>query len=223
MTVDPYRPLESTTGQDRATPFSKVDDAAALRRAYVRHESNIKSIGQLCYLVAFFGGLGTLEFFLFAKGILESPPELNEIAPPELIQGLFWGMTLCFAILSLGHMALGFGLNRLQSWARWTVVVLTVISLASGSLLSLISCLTRPVAGLISLTAGGVINGLILYPLVSKGAGVVFSKTYRDAILKTPEIKSRMHWLLKSLIGLILVSVLGFVAYLMAIYFRIID
>jgi hypothetical protein len=199
------------------------DDPSATRLAYLPRESNVKSVGQLCYLVAFFGALGTLEFFLFARGVITQPPELKGLAEPRLIQILFWALTIAFLLVTLAHLAIGYGLTHLQSWARWTVVVITGLSLASGTAMSLVACLTRPVAGLLSLVIGGAINGLILYPLLTPGSGVVFSAEYKEVIRRTPTIESRMHWLLKLLIGLILAGVLGFLAFLLAIYLRFID
>jgi len=214
-------------------------DPEAVRRSYLRHESNIKSVGQLCYLVAFFSILGTLEFFLFARGVIPQPPEMKALAPPGLIRVLFWVMTFGFLLNTLAQMALGYGLIHLQAWARWTVVVLTAISLVSGTMMSLVACVANPdsvllkqvigfeingvIFGLVSLVVGGAFHGLILYPLLTRNSGVVFSNPYKEVIRETPRIRSRMHWLLKLFIGLLLALVLGFVAFLLAIYFRVID
>ena len=198
-------------------------DPESVRRAYLRHESNVKSIGLLCYLVAFFSLLGALEFSLFAKGVLPQPPELKAIASPDLIRLGFWALAFGFLINTIGQVALGHGLVHLQAWARWTVAALTLLSLASGSVMSLAACVAYPIQGVLSLVIGGATHGLILYPLLTPRSGVVFSAAYRDVIRKTPGIKGRMHWLLKSLIGLILAGFFGFLAFLGAIYFRIID
>ena len=198
-------------------------DPETIRLAHIRHESNIRSVGQLCYLVAFFSLLGALEFFLFAKGVLAQPPEMKAVASPDLIQLVFWMLTFAFLLNTIGQAVLGYGLTHLQAWARWTVVVLTVLSLVSHTAMSLVACATYPIQGLLSLVIGGVIHGLILYPLARSGSGVIFSASYREVIARTPGIKARMHWLLKLLIGFILAGVFGFVAYLGAIYFRLID
>jgi hypothetical protein len=210
-----------------------------VRRAYLRHESNVKSVGQLCYLVAFFSLLGALEFSVFAAGLIPPPPEIKALAPPGVIRALFWAFAVAFVVNTVAQVALGSGLIHLQAWARWTVVVLTAISLISGIMTSLAACVANPdpglirpligfeihgmILGLVSLVVGVAIHGLILYPLLTPGAGVVFSKAYREVILKTPRIKGRMHWLLKVFIGLILALVVGFVAFLMAICFGLVD
>jgi hypothetical protein len=198
-------------------------DPESVRRANLRRESSVKSVGQLCDLVAFFSLLGTLEFVLFAKGVLTQPPEMKAVASPELIRLAFWILAFAFLLNTIGQVALGYGLKHLQAWARWTVVALTAISLLSHVGLSLAACAAYPIQGLLGLVIGGAIHGLILYPLVNPGSGVVFSASYKEIIRQTPEIRSRMHWLLKLLIGLILAGVVGFLAFLGTIYFRIID
>ena len=143
---------------------------------------------------------------------------MKKVADPATIRILYWVFDAGFMVLTLGHVAIGYGLTHLQAWARWTVVVVTGISLVAGVGLSLLTCLTSPISGLISLVVGVAINGLILYPMLTPRSGVVFSKGYREIIRLTPKIKSRMHWLLKSLIGLMLLAVVGFCGYLYAIY-----
>ena len=200
------------------SPDTGLGDPETARRDHLRRESEIKSVGQLAYLVAAFSALGILEFAAFAGGMLEQPPELKALGGPSMIQGLLWVLTAGFLLVTLAHIAIGYGLTHLQAWARWTVVVLTALNLVVGVGLSLVACLTNPRSGLISLAVGVAINGLILYPLLTRQSGVVFSKAYREVIRQTPTIRSRMHWLLKLLIGLILLTVLGFVGYLFAIY-----
>ena len=198
-------------------------DPESVRRANLRQESGVKSVGQLCYLVGFFSLLGTLEFSLFATGVLTQPPEMKDIASPGLIRLASWMLTFAFLINAIGQAALGHGLTHLQSWARWTVVALTGLSLASHVGLSLVACAAYPIQGLLSLVIGGAIHGLILYPLVRSGSGVVFSADYKDVIRRTPAIQARMHWLLKLFLGMILAGVVGFLGFLLAIYLRFVD
>jgi hypothetical protein len=208
------------------------------RLAHLRQESGIKSVGQLCYLVAFFSILGTIEFALFAVGTL-SRAEFKAFAPDSLLDAFFWTFTVVFGLNALAQVGLGRGLIRLKSWARWTVVALTIFSLGMSTLSSLILGvsgsildefepligfkLNGPLVGLVSLVIGGIVHMIILWPLVGPGSGVVFSDDYREVVRLTPEIKSRMHWLLRTLIAVILLLVLGFVMFLLAIYYRIID
>jgi hypothetical protein len=195
-------------------------------------------VGQLCYLVAFFSVLGMIEFALFAIGIIPRD-DLKDLLPTPLLDLFFWAGTGGFAINTLVQVVLGNGLIRLQPWARWIVIVLTAFSLAFSLMSSLILCVSGSafeafepllgfsidgrIWGLVSLIVGGLVHLMILWPLVSPGSTVVFSQAYREVIRQTPELRSRMHWLLKTLIGVILGLVVGFVAYLLAIYFRLID
>ena len=193
---------------------SPVDDPRAVRLAHLRTESDIKSVGQLCYLVTFFSALGTLEFLLFALGVIPYDKQLHEVADPSLIRAALWAFSAFLLVNTAFQAAIGFGLTRLQAWARWTVVALTALSLASHVGFSVALCFTRPAWGLASLVIGGAVHALILYPLLTRGAGVVFSRRYKEIICATPEIRSRMHWLLKLFIATIIVGVVGFAIYL---------
>ncbi len=210
----------------------------SIRRFHLRQESGIKSIGQLCFLVAFFSLLGTGEFLLFAFRLL--PRDDFQTLLPDSLLDLFLGLgTIGFAINTLAQIILGLGLIQLRFWARWTVIVLTGLSLCSGTISSLALCMAPPMTGfwepligfdvsnlwlgLGILVVGGAIHLLILWPMIAPGSSVVFSGYYQEVIRATPEIKSRMHWLLKLVLGCLMILVMGFIAYLLAIYFRFID
>ena len=201
----------------------KADDPASVRLAHLRLESDIKSVGQFCYLVATFGAMGTLEFSLVAAGVLPYEPRLDELAAPYQIRFGFTAFAALMFLNALGQAALGYGLIRLQAWARWTVVALTGLSLVSGLGLGLGLCFAYPLWGLLGLAAGVAVHGLILYPLLTPSSAVVFSREYREIIRATPEIRGRMHLVLKLTIGAILAGVVGLVGYLLALYLRIID
>ncbi len=197
---------------------SGLDDPRSIRLAHIRPESDIKSVGQLCYLVTVLSVLGTVVCFLVATGVLPYDPALNRFATPSTIRGLYGVLTAFLLLHTIAQWALGLGLTRLQSWARWTVVGLTGLSLVSHVGFSVTLCFTYPIWGLLSLLIGGGLLASILYPLLTTGAGVVFSRPYKEVIRATPEIRSRMHWLLKLCIALILAGVVGFVGFLAAIY-----
>jgi hypothetical protein len=199
------------------------DDPRSIRLAHLGAESAIKSLGQLCYLVAILSLVGTLEFVLLAVGVLPPDPTLLGYATPAQLGVLFWVLAGLIALNAAGQWVLGFGLTHLQGWARWTVIALTGLSLVShlGTCFGL--CFADPIWGLVALVVGGAIHALILYPLVTPSAGVVFSKPYREVVRQTPEVRARMHWLLKVCLGLIAAGLVGVVAYLAALYFRIID
>ncbi len=189
------------------------DDPRSTRLAHLRIESGIKSVGQLCYLVAFLSVLGTIEFLLVAVRVIPYDLTIHEVFTPDQVLAFFWALTAFMVVNAVGQWALGYGLIRLQPWARWTVVALTGLSLISHVGTCVALCFFRPVWGILALLLGGALHAVILYPLLTPGAGVVFSKRYKEVIRATPEIRSRMHWLLKLCLALILAGVLGLVAY----------
>jgi len=200
-----------------------VYDFRSIRLAHLGTESAIKSLGQFCYLVGFLSLLGVMEFVLVALGILPYDPSLQEIASPGQIRGFFWALSILMLLNTAAQGALGFGLTRLQVWVRWTVVVLTAVSLVSHVGFCIGLCFVQPVWGLLALVIGGAIHLAILYPMLTPSSGVVFSRAYKDVIRATPEIRSRIHWLLKCLILLIVSGVVSLGLYLLAIYRQWID
>ncbi len=205
-----------------ANPPDPVDPRST-RLAHLRDETNARSLGQLCYVVAAISLVGTAEFLAFAAGLIACPPEWQKIAATATIRVAFGAMAAVMAINAAAQTAVGFGLVRLQSWARWTVIALTLLSLTSTFGLALAVLFVRPAWGLLALVIGLGVHALILWPLLTPGAGVVFSGAYREVVRATPEIRCRMHWLLKLGLGLMGLAVVGFVAFLAAIYFRWVD
>ena len=199
------------------------DDPRSTRLAHLGDETNARSLGQLCYVVAAISLVGTAEFLTFSAGLIAGPPEWREVAAPGTIRVAFGAMAAVMAINAAAQAAVGFGLVRLQAWARWTVIALTLLSLTSTFGLALAVLFVRPAWGLLALVGGVGVHALVLWTLLTPGAGVVFSAPYREVIRATPEIRCRMHWLLKLGLGLMGSAVVGFIAVLAAIYFRWID
>ena len=207
------------------------------RRCHLRLESSVRSLGFLCYLVGGVSVLGTVEFLLFLLGVIPSK-DLGAI-DPTLLKLSFLVGTLLLGFNALAQFILGFGLIRLHAWARWTLIILTGLSLSSSVLTSLALCFAPEAAvalnnlvgwklsalqlGLSSLVLGLAIHLLLLWPLVAPGSGMVFSAAYRDIVRKTPQIRPRLHWLLKLFVGCLIMLVLGFLGYLGALYLRLID
>jgi hypothetical protein len=200
------------------TETPSIDDLRSVRLAYLGLESAVKSLGQLCYLVAFVSILGTVEFALFAMGVLRLAPALDKLADPSLIRAGFGVLAVFMLIQTAGQWALGHGLTRLRAWARWTVVALTALSLVSHLGFCIALCFVYPFWSLVGLIVGGGLHVLILYPLITPGAAMVFSPGYKEVVRATSEIRVRMHWAFKLGLGLILGGV--FVA-VIGIYFWI--
>lgn len=110
------------------------------------------------------------------------------------------GFPIIVGIIYLGLAALlltcGMGVRKLKPWAR------------TGSII--LSCI-----GLLGIPVGTLINGYILYLLLSKKGKTVFSEDYKRVIAETPHIKyktSIIVWVfLAILLLLILVMIFGFI------------
>jgi hypothetical protein len=93
--------------------------------------------------------------------------------------------------LGVGQLFAGWGVRALRPWARIVGCVLSAI-------------------GLVWVPIGTLINGYILYLLVSKKGRTIFSTEYQDIIAATPHVKYRMSivvWIfLALLVGLILIA-----------------
>lgn len=90
-------------------------NAEELRKAHIKHEASVKSVGLLYYLggVALFG-LGVSELFLGLRGIGR---------PTALLVGA------AFLVLSVMEFVGGWGIRRLRPWARIFVGVVSGIGL----------------------------------------------------------------------------------------------
>ena len=93
--------------------------------------------------------------------------------------------------LGVGQGFIGFGLRNLKSWGRIPAALFAGI-------------------GLLAFPIGTLINGYILYLLLSAKGRMVFSAEYREIIQQTPEIKYRTSKILLFFVFLLVgVIVLG--------------
>jgi len=151
--------------------------AAIIRQQYLSHEASVQSVGSLYIL----GCLLTLVgggLMTYMYMVLSSSVQNNPVVE----------MGLLLVGLGVAQGFLGYGLSKLKRWARIPA------SLFAG-------------LGLLAFPIGTLINGYILYLLLSAKGNVVFSAEYREIIGQTPEIKyrtSKILWFfLFLLIGLI--------------------
>jgi hypothetical protein len=107
-----------------------------------------------------------------------------------------WSAALALVLVAVGVAQLfaGWGVRALRSWARTVGCVLSAI-------------------GLIGFPIGTLINGYILYLLLSKKGRTIFSPAYQNVIAATPDVKHRTSvvvWIFLALLaGLILVAFLA--------------
>ena len=100
--------------------------------------------------------------------------------------------TLLFAALGVGLCFAGWGVRGFRPWGRYVSVALAAI-------------------GLLGFPIGTIINGYILYLLLSKKGRTIFSPEYRDVVAATPHVKYRTSivvWIFLALIaGLIVLAI----------------
>ena len=127
--------------------------------------------------------IGTL-YFLAVILISVAGAVLPAGSNPVDIGGLLvFVLTACFLL------AVAIGLWRLQTWARWIAVVLAF-------------------PGLLAVPLGTLINGYILYLLLTAKGAMVFSKEYRKIIEATPHIKYQSSKIVLVLLVLLLTVLL---------------
>jgi hypothetical protein len=196
---------------------SEVDDtdlghAELIRREHISHESSIRTLGILYYLGCFFGLIATFFMFLMGSGVIPLPQN-NPNMPADTMRYFFLGAGAFYFFITILFGFLGYGLRKLQVWARWTILVLTSLSLLYTLGVSVLAAFANPIIGLVSLAIGSIIPGYILYLVASPKAGMIFSAEYKAIILKTPHVKAKTSLLVKIvlvlLVGLILFLIIG--------------
>ena len=206
--VNPFEAPLAGIGERALYQDIADNDAELIRREHLGRESNIKSLGHLSYLGAFFGALGTIGLGLMAVGVIPTDPNLQNGVDATSRKFLLGGIAFFYLVLTALNGAIGHGLTHLQPWARWTMVVFTSIGLLYVAAMSVVAFVANPIAGLLVLLVGGGFNGLIMYLLVSSKAGVVFSREYKEVIRKTPHVKQKMSIIVKIFVGLLVFVIL---------------
>ena len=204
---NPFAPPRALIGDRASEADLDIDrDAELIRLHHLSHETSIRSVGMLCYLGSALGVLFTCAGTIAAIGAMR-----QAVAPPgtsiELVRVTMWLGTAVWAIIAVLGFALGYGLRNLQAWARWTGMVLSVLSMLYGLLvvLFLLVLLGGPgaTAPVFAVLFGIAIQGYVFYLLVAPKSGMVFSGEYRLIIQKTPEIRTRTSLIVKIALGLL--------------------
>jgi hypothetical protein len=171
-----------------APPKARVEDvvqgsseAEAIRAEHIKHEASIRSIGVLDYLGG--GALCFAAIGLIAMGV---SGKANATVPFATALGI------AYFLLGVLGIFLGRGVRNLRPWARIASIVLAVI-------------------GLLGFPVGTLINGYILYLLLSQKGQRIFAADYPEIVAATPHIKYRtsmLVWVLLSLVALLIVGLL---------------
>ena len=104
---------------------------------------------------------------------------------------LLWPIAV--ASIAILHIVAGFGIRRLARWSRIPAVIAGCI-------------------GLLSFPIGTLLNGYVLFLLLSAKGSMVFSPEYKQVIEQTPNIKHKTSifmWIFLGLLGLVLAFAIG--------------
>jgi hypothetical protein len=198
--TNPYAPPDAVLDLEpiELIPIGDLAAAEAVRQAHIGHESSVKSIGMLHYLGAF--------FVLLGSGVLLFNALSDQVPGPPMTRGLMIGLGVVYLAMSGLHLALGIGLTRLQSWARWTDVVLIALALSFYGIMAITLIVMRGgPSQLIGILLGSAILLYILYLLLSARSTTIFSPEYKTIIAQTPHIKYRTSVILKIFVVLLVV------------------
>jgi hypothetical protein len=193
---NPYAPPVGAIGEGPIDliPVGDLAAAEAIRREHIGHEASVKSLGLLHYLSAFLVLIGSCGLlFMGFKGQLQ-----GGVAGSWLLIAL----GVVYLLLGALHLALGIGLTRLQTWARWTDAALISLSLMMVILGMVAAALTGQYPVLIGYSLGSLIAGYMLYLLVSPKSATIFAPGYKAIIAQTPHIKNRTSFALKIVLAL---------------------
>jgi hypothetical protein len=154
-------------------------NAEAIRREHIGHEASVKSIGTLYFL----GGIGLVIVAAFA-GFTPDFPTSREGTMATVVT-----VAIILAIAAL-QFWLGTGLRRLNRVARGVSAVFAGI-------------------GLLGFPLGTIINGYILYLLVSRKGNMVFSPEYKEVIAQTPHVKYKTSIIVWIILGIFVLVIVG--------------
>jgi hypothetical protein len=205
---NPYAAPSGAIGPEALEPWDDVQDAESIRRRYGRHEASIRAMGLLSIMGAIILGVAAVFLVVLASRGADFP-RAPQGPPPEFLRA---GLGV-FAVLFLGLSALGFalgtGLRRLQTWARWTQTTLLILGIgftALGMLINLVAAGRQDVQApvrLISSVPSLLVNIYFLSLLLSSQSVVIFSPSYRAAVARTPGLRFSPTIVMQILVGLV--------------------
>ncbi|WP_395716617.1 hypothetical protein [Prosthecobacter sp.] len=166
----------------RAATLIEVSSPDAIRRAHIGHETSVKASGGLCALC---GGLMLLPVFMGLMEAVTSATRRND-----------FGSLMMALLIGAGLLVLGANLRRLRPWAR------IVMALVSG-LFAAVTLLT---------IVFPLLNGYVLWLMLSAKGRMVFSPAYQQIIAFTPDVRPRMSaisWILLCLVLLLVIAILA--------------
>jgi hypothetical protein len=98
------------------------------------------------------------------------------------------GFGAVYIVLGALSLFVGRGIRKLKSWARTTCIVLSFI-------------------GLLGFPVGTIINGYILYLLLSEKGKRIFAPDYEEIVAATPHVKYRTSVVVWVVVGILLLGI----------------
>jgi hypothetical protein len=169
-----------------APPRAHVDDVAhANSEAEEIRQEHIKhetSVRSIGILYYLSGGLMCVLGVLLVAGFLSGRSD-----------ALLGGLTVVYSAIGVLMLFVARGVRQLKPWARTTTIVLAAI-------------------GLLGFPLGTLINGYILYLMLSKKGKRIFEDDYKDIMEATPHIKYRTSIVVWIVLGILLLAMVGLIA-----------
>jgi len=146
-------------------------DVEAIRHEHLSHEASIKSIGLMYTIGGAFAMLVGPGYIFTGITMINSPIQAGLTMPIAFGAG-FISLGVVVFLVGLANIVVANGLGKLAPWSK-----------NSGAIVAGIGLLFFPV--------GTLINGYVLYLLLSKKSSTVFSPQYKDVILQTPHMRHK--------------------------------
>ena len=182
----PQHPVDSNPYAATLTDAETLvasDDVEAYRQRYLAHEASVKSIGTL-YL------LGAFLLTLIGLTMVVTTAAAGEFLSVGLLVGAI------YVVLGTLQGFVGYGLRRLQRWARIGAILFSVV-------------------GLLGIPIGTLISVYFLYLLLSEKGRIVFSDEYQRVIEQTPHMRyktSLVVWIFLILLVIAFAAMIAMVA-----------
>lgn len=169
-----------------APPRARVDDVAqADSEAEEIRQEHIKHEASIRSIGILYYLSGALMVLLGGGVIVAS---FKGVSTPLLM-----GLSVVYLGIGVLMLFVARGVRALQPWARTTTIVLAAI-------------------GLLGFPVGTLINGYILYLMLSKKGKRIFEDDYKDIIEATPHVKHRTSIVVWIFLGILLLAAIGIIA-----------
>jgi hypothetical protein len=157
MQADDDNPYEAPAARLEIHASSAMEE---IRRAHIRREVSLRSVGVLYWIGALLFGLGAGTM---AVGMVATSGRQDVDGFVYAIVGMYAALAAVFAVV-------GWGFRMLAPWVRWVGGILSVL-------------------GLLAFPLGTLFNGYVLFLLFSPKGARVFADDYGDIRTATPNVR----------------------------------